>query len=267
MSSAFRPKLEGKTMIRRLFVLFALLAWACTTSTSRDTDGDGVADAQDACPDVPGVKTNDPLTNGCLVGTLRVKWAITEGNVESSCALGDEVRVTSTGGGSTFIDKYNCVDLAADILLRTGTYSVTFELLDAAGNLVVPGATAPVVIASNQISDAGTVVFQIAAQTGTISATWGVSRNLVATTCASVSAVTFEIRSTPIGGGAAIIDQFICSKMAGTTDPLDAGDYHVSVDLLDAGDHMLNLVTVSGTVHVVAGANTALPNRFVFDFQ
>ena len=30
-----------------------------------DRDRDGVVDAQDACPDVPGVKTDDPKTNGC----------------------------------------------------------------------------------------------------------------------------------------------------------------------------------------------------------
>jgi OmpA-OmpF porin, OOP family len=30
-----------------------------------DRDGDGVLDPDDACPDVPGVRTNDPKTNGC----------------------------------------------------------------------------------------------------------------------------------------------------------------------------------------------------------
>ncbi|WP_394843445.1 OmpA family protein [Pendulispora brunnea] len=30
-----------------------------------DRDGDGIVDSEDACPDVPGVKTNDPKTNGC----------------------------------------------------------------------------------------------------------------------------------------------------------------------------------------------------------
>ena len=30
-----------------------------------DRDGDGVLDAEDACPDTPGVKTTDPETNGC----------------------------------------------------------------------------------------------------------------------------------------------------------------------------------------------------------
>ncbi len=31
----------------------------------RDRDHDGIPDAEDACPDVPGVKTDDPKTNGC----------------------------------------------------------------------------------------------------------------------------------------------------------------------------------------------------------
>jgi outer membrane protein OmpA-like peptidoglycan-associated protein len=30
-----------------------------------DRDHDGILDADDACPDVPGVKTDDPSTNGC----------------------------------------------------------------------------------------------------------------------------------------------------------------------------------------------------------
>ena len=30
-----------------------------------DRDGDGILDADDACPDVPGLKTDDPKTNGC----------------------------------------------------------------------------------------------------------------------------------------------------------------------------------------------------------
>jgi OmpA-OmpF porin, OOP family len=31
----------------------------------KDRDGDGVLDGEDACPDVPGVRTDDPATNGC----------------------------------------------------------------------------------------------------------------------------------------------------------------------------------------------------------
>ena len=33
--------------------------------TPSDRDGDGILDADDACPDVKGVKTDDPKTNGC----------------------------------------------------------------------------------------------------------------------------------------------------------------------------------------------------------
>ncbi len=31
----------------------------------KDTDGDGIMDSEDACPTVPGVRTNNPKTNGC----------------------------------------------------------------------------------------------------------------------------------------------------------------------------------------------------------
>jgi outer membrane protein OmpA-like peptidoglycan-associated protein len=36
-----------------------------TNGCPPDRDGDGIPDAIDACPDVPGVQTNDPKTNGC----------------------------------------------------------------------------------------------------------------------------------------------------------------------------------------------------------
>ena len=46
-------------------------AWPTPTPRSNgcplppDKDGDGIIDAEDACPDIPGIKTNDPKTNGC----------------------------------------------------------------------------------------------------------------------------------------------------------------------------------------------------------
>jgi outer membrane protein OmpA-like peptidoglycan-associated protein len=36
-----------------------------TNGCPPDRDGDGVVDSADACPDTPGVKTDDPKTNGC----------------------------------------------------------------------------------------------------------------------------------------------------------------------------------------------------------
>jgi OOP family OmpA-OmpF porin len=36
-----------------------------TNGCPPDRDGDGILDQNDACPDVPGIKTDDPKTNGC----------------------------------------------------------------------------------------------------------------------------------------------------------------------------------------------------------
>ena len=36
-----------------------------TNGCPSDRDRDGIVDVEDACPDVPGVRTNDPKTNGC----------------------------------------------------------------------------------------------------------------------------------------------------------------------------------------------------------
>ena len=44
------------------------LEWAPAYEEAKgpgDRDGDGVLDPQDACPDVKGIKTDDPATNGC----------------------------------------------------------------------------------------------------------------------------------------------------------------------------------------------------------
>jgi OOP family OmpA-OmpF porin len=37
----------------------------CPPALPADRDGDGIPDDKDACPDVPGVRTADPTTNGC----------------------------------------------------------------------------------------------------------------------------------------------------------------------------------------------------------
>ena len=34
---------------------------------STDRDKDGISDSKDACPDTPGIRTQDPKTNGCPV--------------------------------------------------------------------------------------------------------------------------------------------------------------------------------------------------------
>jgi outer membrane protein OmpA-like peptidoglycan-associated protein len=43
----------------------AVLSIAYTPDQKRDRDHDGIPDDVDACPDEPGIKTDDPKTNGC----------------------------------------------------------------------------------------------------------------------------------------------------------------------------------------------------------
>jgi outer membrane protein OmpA-like peptidoglycan-associated protein len=42
-------------------------------AASRDTDGDGIADAEDACPNEPGVSSEDPARRGCPAGVVVVE--------------------------------------------------------------------------------------------------------------------------------------------------------------------------------------------------
>jgi outer membrane protein OmpA-like peptidoglycan-associated protein len=45
----------------------ALLLVAYSPEVKRDRDGDGIADGEDACPDEPGVRSDDPSKHGCPV--------------------------------------------------------------------------------------------------------------------------------------------------------------------------------------------------------
>ena len=54
----------------RIVGIIGLAAWgkeAPPPPPPSDRDGDGVLDTADACPDIPGVRTDDPKTNGCPV--------------------------------------------------------------------------------------------------------------------------------------------------------------------------------------------------------
>jgi OmpA-OmpF porin, OOP family len=45
--------------------VIASIAYSPPPDVSHDRDGDGIVDEKDACPDQPGVRTDDPATNGC----------------------------------------------------------------------------------------------------------------------------------------------------------------------------------------------------------
>jgi OmpA-OmpF porin, OOP family len=45
--------------------IVASISYSPPPEVSKDRDGDGVVDDKDACPDTPGIKTDNPETNGC----------------------------------------------------------------------------------------------------------------------------------------------------------------------------------------------------------
>jgi outer membrane protein OmpA-like peptidoglycan-associated protein len=54
-----------------------------TNGCPSDRDNDGILDADDACPDTPGLKTDDPKTNGCPPDPDRDKDGIV--NEQDAC--------------------------------------------------------------------------------------------------------------------------------------------------------------------------------------
>ena len=74
-----------------------------------DRDADGIADAHDACPDVPGVPTSDPTTNGCppLSDTVRV--------VDNRIEYG-QVVLFDTGSSVLAADAWGVVQRLADFI-------------------------------------------------------------------------------------------------------------------------------------------------------
>jgi OOP family OmpA-OmpF porin len=55
----------GTAAFRALASIEWMPAYARAQAAPADRDGDGVNDTDDACPDVAGVRTSDPRTNGC----------------------------------------------------------------------------------------------------------------------------------------------------------------------------------------------------------
>ena len=59
-----RARASRPARARRRFASWPRLEWF-PSATPPDSDGDGILDDVDACPDTPGVRTDDPATTGC----------------------------------------------------------------------------------------------------------------------------------------------------------------------------------------------------------
>jgi hypothetical protein len=103
---------------------------------------------------------------------------------------------------------------------------------------------------------------------GTFTVHWqltAVSGN-VPVACSDVDAVTLQLTSTPVGGGAAVIELFDCSDKRGTTGRLPEGSYDVSIELLDSNDVPLNDDTVDAGRHLIIEDTDLDLGVFTFDF-
>ena len=67
-----RPRPRAPARLHREGGPAAAVASRRAAPVPSDRDGDGIPDATDACPDVVGVVTDDPLTNGCPRLEVRV---------------------------------------------------------------------------------------------------------------------------------------------------------------------------------------------------
>jgi outer membrane protein OmpA-like peptidoglycan-associated protein len=63
-SDALRPE-DAHIVTVGLHVALGAVPFKVPPPPRTDRDGDGVFDDEDACPDVPGIRTADPKTNGC----------------------------------------------------------------------------------------------------------------------------------------------------------------------------------------------------------
>jgi outer membrane protein OmpA-like peptidoglycan-associated protein len=78
-----------------------------TNGCPSDRDGDGIPDAEDACPDAPGPHTSDPKTNGCP------KAAVVNGQIKIS----EQVKF-ATGSAKILKDSDELLGAVADIFLK-----------------------------------------------------------------------------------------------------------------------------------------------------
>jgi outer membrane protein OmpA-like peptidoglycan-associated protein len=76
-----------------------------TNGCPSDRDGDGIPDAEDACPDAPGPHTSDPKTNGCP------KAAVVNGQIRIS----EQVKF-ATGSAKILADSDELLTAVAKVM-------------------------------------------------------------------------------------------------------------------------------------------------------
>jgi hypothetical protein len=207
---------------------------------------------------------------GSSGGGIQVSWTVTVGGAGSTCsAVGAAtVKVTVSGPSSTTASVPCTAGSVTVGGLLGGNYTVSVALFDSNGNQQSNPAGVAVTVLDGATTSTQTFQFDFnpTPADGTLSLTWMIAQNGVPSNCAAVTGDTVKLTVTPLSGTAnPRVELFDCSAMAGTTDPIPGGDYHIKLDLLNSSNTQLNDVSPTTVIHI-DGGDTDLGN-FLFNFH
>jgi hypothetical protein len=192
---------------------------------------------------------------------------VTVGGADSTCAAAGATTVViaaTPASGPVVTGTFPCADQSATTdSLPAGRYTVDVQLRDAGGHTLADDPVGRVDVGAGT-TDLGHLGFALPASgPGAVAASWQITLDGSAATCADLGATTFEIEIDPDGGGAPIVDTAGCSAGSLTVSAVGAGGYGVKARLRDKNGDPLAHVTVAG-VTVPSGGTKDLGTQ-VFD--
>jgi hypothetical protein len=189
-------------------------------------------------------------------------WVITVNGQPATCSDvgGAKVFIDSTpaGGGTPFTDSFPCTaGMGKTDPLPGGTFTFTVSLLDAAGNVLATGATAPLVLTKGETKALGT--FELAFD----------FHDATFTTAYGGACTSFEVRVSDVSAQQCLIYPLMAGPIVASTCQAHACDpqaHEVKIEHLGDRQYLVQVFGYSGqtcyasdaTMFTVAGANVAL---------
>ena len=217
-----------------------------------DSDGDGISDANDNCPNAPNSAQADADGDGigteCDPGYFAVSWFLRSGDANElvSCPDDHTIQVVSIEqSGSQLVDLFDCVGgsnssssgLTND--LPDGTYSIYINLMSPDDELVAQSALVEDVVLDGNRIGVVDLDFEFSIDRGSFGLTWTLTEGDVERTCSEVSADKVAVNSIIVGTNQAFDDNFACADGQAITPTLPIGSYTIAVSLHD-GETLLD---------------------------
>lgn len=194
---------------------------------------------------------------GCHNNNVAVSWTVVDAsnNVFHCEDVGAATVVMNMGGMSTSFSCNQYQGVTASV--RAGTYSTSFQLLDAGGNVLSQAPAMDVTVSGCGTINVGQIDFEVtpACATQDVSLTWTIVQDATnqPLTCQDVGAGTVRLN---LGTNTFNFD---CGAAAGRTTAVPGGTYPTSVQLFDLNGGLLSQ-TSSMNVIVPHCAGVTLPN-------